>query len=105
MKIEDTPEFNEFWAIYPRRVAKGAARRAWVTALKKVDVAELLEGARRYAADRHAKNPKYTKHPASWLNGECWEDEVELVSGTYTDSGGVTARQSLTAAAYKPSWK
>ena len=35
-----------------------------------------LAGAQRYAAERKDQDPKYTKHPATWLNGGCWEDEA-----------------------------
>jgi hypothetical protein len=28
----------------------------------------------RYAAERTGEDDKYTKHPATWLNAECWKD-------------------------------
>lgn len=31
-----TSEFDEFWAAYPRRVAKGDARKAWERAAKRL---------------------------------------------------------------------
>lgn len=68
--------FEEFWKAYPRKVAKGAARSAFGRALKKVDAAALVAGARSYADDP-ARKPDYTKHPATWLNGECWEDQPD----------------------------
>ncbi|OKO71893.1 hypothetical protein AC630_31760 [Bradyrhizobium sp. AS23.2] len=37
----------------------------------------MLNGAMRYAAERTGQDPKFTKHPATWLNGECWKDEPE----------------------------
>src|SRR5690606_19428118 len=43
--------FDEFWAAYPRRVGKGAARKAWAKATKKAAPEEIIAGARRYAAD------------------------------------------------------
>ena len=72
-----TPDkFDDFWTAFPRKIAKGAARRAFKTALKKTTPETLVDGARRYARDRAGKDDQYTKHPASWLNGECWEDAV-----------------------------
>lgn len=68
-------DFDKFWDIYPRKVAKGAARKAWRQALKQVDSAVIIQGAKRYASERRAQNPVYTKHPATWLSGACWEDE------------------------------
>jgi hypothetical protein len=69
--------FERFWVIYPKRVAKEAARRAFAAAIKRgVDAEALVAGAQRYAVERKSQNPKYTKHPATWLNGGCWEDEA-----------------------------
>jgi hypothetical protein len=69
--------FEEWWRQYPRRVAKGAARKAFKRTLAKkiASFDQLLNGAMRYAAERHGEDPQFTKHPASWLNGECWLDE------------------------------
>src|SRR5690606_38824648 len=68
--------FDEFWSIYPRRVAKGAARKAWPNAVTAAGGVEpILAGARRYAAERDGEDPKFTAHPATWLNRESWADE------------------------------
>lgn len=45
---EEDIRFEAFWSLYPRRVAKGAARRAWATALKKTGDAEPVQSARLY---------------------------------------------------------
>ena len=72
----DDPEgFAEFWAAYPKRVARGTAAKAYAKAIKKADPAEILTGAHRYAADPTRK-PEFTSHPATWLNAERWTDEV-----------------------------
>ncbi|MGY2019369.1 helix-turn-helix domain-containing protein [Nocardia gipuzkoensis] len=78
-KPEDPEGFHEFWSIYPRRVARGQAVKAFAKALKRADLAEILEGARRYAAARKGENPTYTAHPSSWLNGDRWADEPDSV--------------------------
>ena len=66
--------FEEFWAIYPRRVAKQAAIKAYRKALKLATAADIIAGARRYAAERQGQDMAYTKHPGTWLNGGCWAD-------------------------------
>jgi Helix-turn-helix domain len=80
--------FDRFWAVYPRRVAKEAARKAFAGAIKRGGalVEALIAGAQRYAAERTGQNPKYTKHPATWLNAGCWEDE--LPGGAVIDEEG-----------------
>ena len=68
--------FAQFWAAYPRHVAKEAARKAFDAAVKSGVAPEvLIEGAKRYAGERAGQDPKFTKHPATWLRGGCWEDE------------------------------
>jgi hypothetical protein len=69
--------FGRFWAAYPRRVAKLAARKAFAAAIKQgADPEAVIAGATRYAAERANQPPRYTKHPATWLNGGCHEDEA-----------------------------
>jgi hypothetical protein len=69
--------FERFWAVYPKRVAKEAARKAFAKAVENGTTVEtLIAGAQRYAVKRQGQDPKYTKHPATWLNGGCWQDEA-----------------------------
>lgn len=68
-------DFDEFWKAYPRRVEKITARTAYDKALKVATATQILQGAMRYAAERQGQNPRFTKHPASWLNAGCWDDE------------------------------
>ncbi|MET4034945.1 MULTISPECIES: helix-turn-helix domain-containing protein [unclassified Bradyrhizobium] len=68
--------FPDFWSAYPKRVAKAQAEKAFAAAIKRsADPAAMIDGAKRYAAERAGQDPKFTKHPATWLNGECWLDE------------------------------
>jgi hypothetical protein len=66
--------FDDFWAVYPRKVAKGAAVRAYANARKSADAATILAGAERYRDDPR-RDPAFTAHPATWLNAERWADE------------------------------
>lgn len=63
--------FDEFWLAYPRKIAKGSARKAWAAAIKKQTPEVIIETVKRY---KWSDNPEYIPHPASWLNGERWED-------------------------------
>lgn len=69
-------DFNDWYAVYPKHVGRGAAVNAYTKARKNgATVEELLSGARRYAAERKREDPKFTKLPATWLNHECWTDD------------------------------
>ncbi|MGY3496683.1 helix-turn-helix domain-containing protein [Bradyrhizobium sp. USDA 4502] len=69
--------FEEFYAAYPRHVARGAAEKAYARIIRAGEATpdELLVAARRYADERNGQEPKFTKHPATWLSKQCWLDE------------------------------
>jgi len=66
--------FDGFWHLYPRKVGKGAARKAWAAAIGKTSVAEIMAGLARW---QPPPDSKFTPHPATWLNAERWADEEE----------------------------
>lgn len=66
--------FLEFWNDYPRKSDKRAALRAFKSALNRASFEEILAGAIRYAKDPNLPDTKYIKHPATWLNGDAWEN-------------------------------
>lgn len=72
-------DFEEFYAAYPRHVGKAAARKAYKAASKAgADPVDLVKRARLYAIQREGQDPKYTAHPATWLNQGRWEDDIEV---------------------------
>lgn len=70
----ETPEFLQFWEIYPLHMARAKAWKAWRAAVKDTSVEVILDGARRYRDDPH-RDPAFTAYPASWLNAHRWLDE------------------------------
>lgn len=78
---DDDPDFAAFWDSYPRKVAKGDARKAWKTAITKrrADPKTVILAAERYRdnPERRRAEIKYTAHPATWLNGERWIEQAE----------------------------
>lgn len=73
-QITTYDRFDDFWSAYPRKAGKQAARKAWATALRTVSADVIIAGAVRYADDPNRVD-QYTKHPATWLNAGCWDDE------------------------------
>ncbi|WP_435643388.1 hypothetical protein ACR9VJ_18245 [Streptomyces sp. H49] len=74
--------FDDFWAAYPRKVAKGTARTAWAKALKRgAEPADVIAAAARAAAQWRAAHTetRFIPHPATWLNGERYDDEPETL--------------------------
>ena len=69
--------FDQLWSLYPRKVGKGQARKAFKAASKKKDFYELLPKLMDYVQTLEGKDKQFIPHLATWLNGERWEDEVE----------------------------
>jgi len=72
--------FDLFWKAYPRKVAKASALKSW-NKIKPSEnlVADILKSlSEQIKSDGWQKdNGKYIPHPATWLNGNRWEDETE----------------------------
>ena len=67
------PGFAVFWAIYPRKVGKLAAEKAYAKARQVASAEELLAGIERYIKNK----PAYADwcHPRTWLVQGRWMDE------------------------------
>lgn len=78
--------FEEIWDKYPRKIGKGAAKKAWVKACtKKYDV-DLQGKIFSYISSIQGKDKKFVPHLATWLNQERWEDEIEVETSNKTSS-------------------
>ncbi len=73
--VEDSPEFSEFWNLYPRREGKGEARKAFDRASKRVPAATILNAVREFAPSPRGQAGDKCPHPATWLNQERWADD------------------------------
>lgn len=69
----ETP-FDLFWKVYPLKVGKVAAKKAWSKAVQETDHNEIIIGALSYAEDPN-RHPSYTAHPSTWLNAGRWADD------------------------------
>lgn len=78
--VVETP-FDTFWREYPRKKSKGQARTAFDKALKKTDINTIMTALRALKETKQwTKNGgEFVPYPATWLNAEGWEDEVNCV--------------------------
>ncbi len=71
--------FNHFWEVYPKKVAKENAEKAW----KKINPSEELASTivqavkTQISVDGRFRETRFTPHPATWLNGHEWENSYE----------------------------
>ena len=72
--------FDTFWSAYPRKTAKAGAEKAW----KKVGADALIDRILAALAVQSKSDAwrtdggQFIPHPATWLNGKRWEDEIPL---------------------------
>jgi len=73
-------EFIQFWSIYPKKVAKNDALKAFQKAMETVNVAVMINAVQaQLACDAWAKEGgKYIPNPATWLNGGQWDNEYAV---------------------------
>ena len=76
-----TSEFLTFYNSYPKHVGKADAWKAWKKHngnLPPVD--DLISKINEFkeTEDWKKENGKFIPHPATWLNGKRWEDELKI---------------------------
>lgn len=72
--MPQVPTFDDFWQVWPRKVAKAKARSAWNTMKRRERVAA-MEALPDHIAHVFT-DPQFTPYPASWLNAKRWEDDL-----------------------------
>ena len=65
-------DFEKFWNLYPKKVAKADALKAWNKAIKRKTADELLKLTKVYSEGK-LPDITYIPYPASWLNKELYE--------------------------------
>lgn len=73
----ETEPFDDFWTLYPRHIAKKAARKAWDRIPDTLHI-RIFTSVAIWRSVWLDKDPEFLPYPASWLNGERWEDELPL---------------------------
>lgn len=85
--------FEDTWAIYPHKIEKRRAFRAWQTALRQgVDPTLLRQATSHYAEEcaRRRTETRYIKHAATfWGRDRPWEDYVSGVPPDHRDDGEI----------------
>jgi hypothetical protein len=74
--------FNIFWKAYPRKVNKPGALKAWKNKKLNDSIDIILAGLERWKASRQwvKDGGQFVPHPATWINQERWNDDVETDS-------------------------
>jgi DNA-binding transcriptional ArsR family regulator len=83
-KSVSNEQFAQFWKLYPRKVDKAKAEKAW----HKLDITDelfsVIVGAlarQRQSVDWLKSGGQYIPHPTTWINGQRWEDVLQPAGG------------------------
>ena len=70
--------FDEFWKIYPKKIAKESAKKVWLR-IKPND--DLITKITKAVKDQKLseRESQFIPHAATWLNNKRWEDEVTTI--------------------------
>lgn len=74
-------DFDQFWAAYPRKIAKAEARKAWIqTKSVRPDIAKLLLAINQACKTEQwmRGSGQFIPHASTWLRGERWDDVYEV---------------------------
>lgn len=72
----DPATFDDFWLMYPKRVARRDAEKAWARIGPDERVAALVALVKWRRVWLARGEIQYVPHAATWLNGARWEDEL-----------------------------
>lgn len=76
-----TPQFDEFWGEYPRKISKADAAKAWAALVKSgVSIDEIMEATRNYATECQGKEMQFIKHATTFLRNDRWKDHLTTES-------------------------
>lgn len=99
----DTPlppdRFDEFYAVWPKKVDKPAAKRAWAKAVRRVSPEVIIAAAVAFRDNPHIPPKQYIRNPATWLNGDGWDDDLPAARGNSKPTPTERALQTVAAGA------
>ena len=86
-------KFEEFWTLYNKKVERKNCKKKF-DKLSMATIDKILQVVPTYV--NSTPDVKYRKNPETWLNGECWEDEIivgtnnsQLAEQDYNDKMGI----------------
>ena len=93
-KEKQLEQFESFWNIYNKKTGRAEVEKKFIAALKKDSFENILSGLQAFVKSR-GEDSKYWKNPSTWLNQECWKDELQTVSQSNTNDSLVEYLNNL----------
>lgn len=73
--ISKEDAFNEFWLLYSKKIDSSKCKDKFLK-LSVEEIENILKVVNNYVMS--TPDVKYRKNPLTWLNGKCWNDEIEM---------------------------
>lgn len=73
--------FDLFWSVYPKRVAKADARKAWAKLNPSEELIQKIVKALSWQARQEQwqrDNGQFAPYPGTYIRGERWDDEPQM---------------------------
>lgn len=74
-KEKKESDFNLFWNKYNKKLNLKESKKKFLS-LRQEQINKIIEVVDNYVLS--TPDIKYRKHPTTWLNGECWNDEINI---------------------------
>lgn len=106
-KEDISTEFETLWKMYPRKLGKPKALKAYTKARKSgVTFEQVKEGIENYLKQIKAQNTgmEFIKHGSTWFGNECWNDEYDTTNKGDTNNGTDYANSSSEPPAWSGKW-
>jgi hypothetical protein len=89
-------DFELFWEMWPKKTGKKAAEKAWLKIKdQSATLALIATNLEMQANSGNWTNPQYIPNPATYLNGENWNDTVYQRQEAKPRNGGVADTLSI----------
>jgi hypothetical protein len=73
LQVIEDDRFNEFWELYGKKIDKKKCEAKW-NSLNDIQINTILTTLPEYIEANN--NVQYRKNPLTYLNGQCWEDDI-----------------------------
>jgi len=100
-----TPEFIEFWNVYPRGIGKSESFKVWQKIIKKGEKPDyIIQCATNYAKDCEIKGTeeRFIKHPKTFLNEDRYKDYAMIVIGGGSSAKSQTSHEGVRHGRHTP---
>lgn len=67
--------FDDFWDAYGKKVDRKKCESKWAK-LTDEQRRQVMNHVPKYVTSVSGREPRYRKNPLTYLNGECWNDEI-----------------------------